>query len=259
MWVSVGALCFGVVSQRATKGTMCTGSQIRRGGVIRHHRRLDHHHTHRTGVHVVNTTLSLSDAIDQLLAEDKIASLPAWEGAPLGFTSRYYSAADLDAAAERRALVDATKPWHDRTPARMKSRLLRRPCPVRHPHHRDLHGRHPMPVGLPPAAGRTTPPARLRTHPLRMHRRAPPPHRRRHLRAALDPRRRKRRRRSMERPRLPRLARPSHPPRQTPRTDGQPQDDTQTRGMVRSHSHAGRDGAGRRAARPAVEVAHSRL
>lgn len=74
----------------------------------------------------MNTTLSLSDAIDQLLAEDKIASLPAWEGAPLGFTSRYYSAADLDAAAERRALVDATKPWHDRTPARMKSRLLRR-------------------------------------------------------------------------------------------------------------------------------------
>lgn len=65
----------------------------------------------------MNTTLSLSDAIDQLLAEDKIASLPAWEGAPLGFTSRYYSAADLDAAAERRALVDATKPWHDRHPS----------------------------------------------------------------------------------------------------------------------------------------------
>ncbi|WP_298944598.1 DUF6349 family protein [uncultured Microbacterium sp.] len=63
----------------------------------------------------MNTTLSLSDAIDQLLAEDKIAGLPAWEGTPLGFTSRYYSAADLDAAAERRALVDATKPWHDRT------------------------------------------------------------------------------------------------------------------------------------------------
>ena len=51
-------------------------------------------------------TLSLSDAIDQLIAQERIATLPAWEGAPLGFTSRYHSTSDLDAAARRRALVE---------------------------------------------------------------------------------------------------------------------------------------------------------
>ena len=56
----------------------------------------------------MSTTLSLSDAIDQLIAEEAIAALPAWTGAPLGFTSRYYSAADLDAAAERRNKINAT-------------------------------------------------------------------------------------------------------------------------------------------------------
>ena len=43
----------------------------------------------------MTTTLSLSDAIDQLIAEEALAAMPAWTGAPLGFTSRYYSAADL--------------------------------------------------------------------------------------------------------------------------------------------------------------------
>ena len=62
----------------------------------------------------MSTTLSLSDAIDQLIAEEAIAALPAWTGAPLGFTSRYYSAADLDAAAERRDKINATKPWTER-------------------------------------------------------------------------------------------------------------------------------------------------
>ena len=37
----------------------------------------------------MSTTLSLSDAIDQLIAEEAIAALPAWTGAPLDFTSRY--------------------------------------------------------------------------------------------------------------------------------------------------------------------------
>lgn len=62
----------------------------------------------------MTTTLSLSDAIDQLIAEEALAAMPAWTGAPLGFTSRYYSAADLDAAAERRDKINATKPWTER-------------------------------------------------------------------------------------------------------------------------------------------------
>ena len=62
----------------------------------------------------MTASFSLSDAIDQLIAEEAIAALPAWTGAPLGFTSRYYSAADLDAAAERRDKINATKPWTER-------------------------------------------------------------------------------------------------------------------------------------------------
>lgn len=62
----------------------------------------------------MNATLSLSDAIDQLIAEDTIANLPTWAGAPLGFTSRYYSSAELDSAAERRDQLNALKPWADR-------------------------------------------------------------------------------------------------------------------------------------------------
>lgn len=63
----------------------------------------------------MSTTFSLSNAIDQLIAEEALAALPEWDGAPLGFTSRYYSSTKLDAAAERRAQIDATKPWTART------------------------------------------------------------------------------------------------------------------------------------------------
>ncbi|WP_293787985.1 DUF6349 family protein [uncultured Aeromicrobium sp.] len=57
---------------------------------------------------------TLMEAIDQLIAEDALAALPTWEGAPLGFTSHHYCSADLDAAAARRAEINKLKPWAER-------------------------------------------------------------------------------------------------------------------------------------------------
>lgn len=62
----------------------------------------------------MTAALSLSDAIDQLIAEEAVAALPTWTGAPLGFTSTYHSARDLDKAAERRRVINAAKPWDQR-------------------------------------------------------------------------------------------------------------------------------------------------
>lgn len=57
---------------------------------------------------------TLMEAIDELIAEDALAALPTWQGAPLGFTSHYYSSADLDAAAARRAEINTLKTWRER-------------------------------------------------------------------------------------------------------------------------------------------------
>ena len=59
-------------------------------------------------------SFTLMEAIDQLIAEDALAALPTWEGAPLGFTSRYFSSTDLDAAQTRRAEEDRHRAWEDR-------------------------------------------------------------------------------------------------------------------------------------------------
>ena len=59
-------------------------------------------------------SFTLMDAIDQLIAEDALAALPTWEGAPLDFTSRYYSSTALDAAAARRAEINKLRTWRER-------------------------------------------------------------------------------------------------------------------------------------------------
>lgn len=48
---------------------------------------------------------SLTEAIDQLIHDDDIARLPAWNGAPLRFHQEYWPAKALDAAFDRYILI----------------------------------------------------------------------------------------------------------------------------------------------------------